>query len=271
MSQQSLGLSKRLTRMVKDGRRLNDDSFSSEGTLAQALREIIPYIKDKCQSIGATLEYKKSMTLYECQGFFHRALSGGTEEKEKEKVPPPNEENKKVSMKPDGGIFIMKLNNGTHVPLLIIEDKVQGTNDLIYEQKGKRQATGNAIERGAKNIRGAEMIFTNQPIFPYIMFASGCDFHHSETIAKRIEMMNYGIPNHYIGLTITTSQDEVDAKIKAILDSININKVFGKSVASVFIKAHKYDEMKHGSSLWKKNEIVVITKKVVDKVFESFA
>ena len=271
MSQQSLGLSKRLTRMVKDGRRLNDDSFSSEGTLTQALREIIPYIKDKCQSIGATLEYKKSMTLYECQGFFHRALSGGTEEKEKEKVPPPNEENKKVSMKPDGGIFIMKLNNGTHVPLLIIEDKVQGTNDLIYEQKGKRQATGNAIERGAKNIRGAEMIFTNQPIFPYIMFASGCDFHHSETIAKRIEMMNYGIPNHYIGLTTTTSQDEVDAKIKAILDSININKVFGKSVASVFIKAHKYDEMKHGSSLWKKNEIVVITKKVVDKVFESFA
>lgn len=264
--------------MVKDGRRLNDDSFSSEGTLAQALREIIPYIKNKCQSIGATLEYKKSMSLYECQGFFHKALTvAESDEKEKqenenkkEMVPPPNEENKKVSMKPDGGIFIMKLNNGIHIPLLIIEDKVQGTNDLIYEQKGKRQATGNAIERGAKNIRGAEMIFANQRIFPYIMFASGCDFHHSETIAKRIEMMNYGIPNHYIGLTTATSEDDIESKIRVILDTININKVFGKSVASVFIKAHKYDEMKHGSSLWKKNEIVVITKKVVDKVFESF-
>jgi hypothetical protein len=158
---------------------------------------------------------------------------------------------------------------GVEIPLLIIEDKVQGTNDILYEQKKKRQATGNAIERGAKNIRGAEMIFASQNIFPYVMFASGCDFHSTETIAKRIEMMNFGFPNHNIPVSPTTSQTEVDEKINTILQSININKNHGKSIASVFIKSHKWNEMKHGSSLWKTEEIVVICKKVIDKVFES--
>lgn len=35
------------------------------------------------------------------------------------------------------------------------------------------------------------------------------------------------------------------------------------------VKAHKWDEMKHGSSLWKKEEIVLICKDVIDKVFSS--
>jgi hypothetical protein len=257
MTSQSNGLSKRLMKMVEDGRRLNDDSCPSEGTLSEALCEIKPYIEEKCRSIGATLEHKKSISLFECQEYFKKC--GG---------PTPNEENKNVSMKPDGGIFIMTL-HGNAIPLLIIEDKVQGTNDNLYEQKKKRQATGNAIERGAKNIRGAEMLFASQDIFPYVMFASGCDFHSSETIAKRIEMMNMGFPNHYIGLTPTTSQDEIIKKINTIIPYINIEKKCGKSIASVFVKAHKWDEMKHGSSLWKKEEIVLICKNVIDKVFAS--
>lgn len=244
--------------MIEGGRRLNDDSCSSEGTLSEALCEIIPYMEAKCKSIGGTLKHSKSISLFECQEYFHKC--GG---------PSPNEENKRVSMKPDGGIFSMRVNN-VEVPLLIIEDKVQGTNDIKYEKKQKRQATGNAIERGAKNIRGAEMIFADQEIFPYVMFVSGCDFHSTETIAKRIEMMNYGFPNHYVSLSPTTSQAEVDEKIiTTILPLINIKKMMGKGIASVFIKSHKWDEMKHGSSLWKKNEIVVICKKVIDKVFET--
>ena len=122
MTSQSDGLSKRLTQMVEEGRRLNDDSFSSERTLSDALSEIIPYMNEKCKSIRASLIHKKSITLYECQEYFHRY--GG---------PPPTEENKKVCMKPDGGIFIMN-RNGVDIPLLIIEDKVQGTNDLLHEQ-----------------------------------------------------------------------------------------------------------------------------------------
>ena len=120
---QSNGLSKRLTQMVEDGRRLNDDSCSSEGTLSEALCEIIPYMEDKCKSIGASLNHNKSISLFECQEYFHKY--GG---------PPPNENNKKVSMKPDGGIFTMSL-KGVEIPLLIIEDKFQGTNDIRKEKK----------------------------------------------------------------------------------------------------------------------------------------
>lgn len=258
---QSGGLSKRLTQLVKDGRRLNDDSFDSESTLTQAINdEIIPYLKEKCESVGGILVYKKSISLYECQQYFYKS-----QDEVKVQL---NEENKKVFMRPDGGIFIMSLNED-NIPLLIIEDKVQGTNDLLYEQNKKRQATGNAIERAAKNIRGAEMIFANQSIFPYVIFASGCDFHHSETISKRIEMMNYGIPNHYIEIGPNKTQKDTDEKIDEIVKCINIIKLSGKSVASVFVKAHKYDSMKHGASLWKKQEIVSIIKKIIDKVFET--
>jgi hypothetical protein len=253
----SEGLSKRLTQLVEGGRRLNDDSFTSEGTLGEALLEIIPYIEEKCKTVGGTFIYKKMITLFECQEYFHK--HGG---------PPPNEENKKVYMKPDGGIFILCLNN-ENIPILIIEDKVQGTNDLLHEQNKKRQATGNAIERGAKNIRGSEMIFSGQDIFPYVLFASGCDFHNSETIAKRIEMMNMGFPNHYIDITPTTTQEEVDTKIQNLLEYVCVKKKNGKCIASVFVKAHKYNIMKHRSSLWKKDEIVIICKKIIDKVFEN--
>jgi hypothetical protein len=168
------------------------------------------------------------------------------------------------------GIFVMNLHE-RRIPILILEDKIQGTNDLLHENHKKRQQSGNAIERGAKNIRGAEMIFANQDYFPYVMFASGCDFHSSETIAKRIEMMNMGFPNHYLDVSSTTTQEDINARLDTILQSINIHKRCGKSIASVFVKAHKYDEMKHGASLWKKEEIVLICKKVIDKVFEFHA
>jgi hypothetical protein len=239
--------------MIDDGKRFNDDSSGSEKTLMIAIDEIMPYIKEKCENIGGILDYKKSISLYECQEYFHKV--GGSA---------PNPENKKVCMKPDGGIFYLILNE-IRYPLLIIEDKVQGTNDILFQQKKKRQATGNAIERAAKNIRGAEMLFSEMNIFPYVIFASGCDFHSSETIAKRIEMMNMGFPNHYIEITPTETKPD----LSSIIENININKIVNKSIASVFIKSHKWDEMKHGSSLWKKDEIVIIIKTIIDKIFIS--
>jgi len=254
---QSAGLSERLSNLIQDGRRLNDDSCSSEETLTRAICEITPYIEEKCKSIGAVLTYKKTITLFECQEYFHKV--GG---------PLPDIKNKKVSMKPDGGVFIATINEKS-IPILIIEDKVQGTNDNLYVQNKKRQATGNAIERAAKNIRGAEMLFCELDIFPYVMFASGCDFHSTETISKRIEMMNMGFPNHYIGLTPAATPELIDEMLDSILPEIDISKKCGKGIASVFVKAHKWDEMPHGSSLWKQPEIVKICKAVVDKVFTS--
>jgi hypothetical protein len=255
---QSDGLSKRLSQMIEDGRHLNDDSCSSEVILSDAMCEIINYANEKFKPIGYIISLEKSLSLYDCQSFFEKV--GG---------PKPDPDNKKVCMRPDGGI-LFAISGETRIPILIVEDKVQGTNDNLFEQKKNRQSTGNAIERGAKNIRGAEMLFAGLDIFPYVMFASGCDFHSSETIAKRIEMMNMGIPNHYIGITNTTTQEHVLEMLNSIIPVINIKKLCGKSIASIFVKAHKWDEMKHGSSLWKKEERILILKKIIDNVLESF-
>jgi hypothetical protein len=55
-----------------------------------------------------------------------------------------------------------------------------------------------------------------------------------------------------------------------LLPAIQIKKICGKGIASVFVKTHKWNEMKHGSSLWKKDEQVLLLKQVIDKVLETF-
>ena len=196
-----------------------------------------------------------SISLYELQCIFNK--NGG---------PEPNINNKNVCMKPDGGI-IFAIINGNEYPILIIEDKVQGTNDTRRKNGEKKQALGNAIERGAKNVRGAEMLFSsNLNIFPYALFASGCDFHSSETIAKRIEMMNYGYPNNIIELEKNKTNDIENEITTNILPKIDINKKNGKDIISVFVKSHKWDELDHGSSRWSKNEYAKICCNIIDKV-----
>lgn len=257
----SENLSKRLTQMAADGKYLNDDSSPSEKILSQAIAEIILYATESFKPFGFTILHEKTISLYECQTFFEKV--GG---------PKPLPENKKVCMKPDGGILYAISNRGDiRIPILIVEDKVQGTNDTRFENGDSKQASGNAIERGAKNIRGAEMIFAGLDVFPYVLFAAGCDFHHTETIAQRLEMMNMGVPNHYIDITPTTTQVDIQTTMNTIISSINIKKLSGKSIASIFVKAHKWDLMKHGTSAWKKEERVLILKKVIDNVIESMS
>jgi hypothetical protein len=244
--------------MIEDGRCLNDDSSLSEKVLTEAMSEIIPFATKIFQQIGYKIVLEKSISLFECQTFFEKV--GG---------PKPNPANNKVCMRPDGGI-LYAVSGGVKIPILIVEDKVQGTNDILHSQNKKRQATGNAIERGAKNIRGAEMLFAGQDTFPYVLFASGCDFHHTETIAKRIEMMNFGVPNNYVNITTETTEEQVQSNIDDIIERINIKKICGRSIASIFVKAHKWDEMNHGTSCWKKDEQVQILKRIINCVFETF-
>lgn len=252
MTTQSGGLSVRHLQMSAEGRHLTDDSVASEAALHEALHEILAYARDKITAIGGTIRHIKSISLYECQEYFERL--GG---------PKPNPQNKSVCMKPDGGIIIATV-KGKEYPIFIGEDKVQGTNDNLFAEGKKKQALGNAIERGAKNIRGAEMLFAGLRIFPYVLFASGCDFHSSESIAKRIEMMNMGVPNHSIYLSKTTTAEDISKKIETITSAINIHKVCGMGVATVFVKAHKYDELPHGASRWTKSEIVHLSCKVIE-------
>ena len=269
---QSSGLSDRHLQMHKDGRTLIDDSAISEISLTKAIEDIVmPYTVEKFSKLSMEIEIVKKMSLFDCQVALHKL--GG---------PTPNEENKNVYMKPDGGIIVAIRKtldeNGQivqeRIPILITEDKVQGTNDNLHAAGKPRQATGNAIERGAKNIRGAEMIFGGLDVFPYVLFASGCDFHSSETIAKRIEMFNFGYANHYIELSPDMPDGHVWSKLHTdVLPAIDIKKktVAGSrfSTATICVKAHKWNEMKHDSSRWKTNEIGEVCKKVIDQVFDS--
>ena len=240
---QSELLSERHSKRNDNGQHLNDDSKHSEKSLTRAISLIVSYIK---QHTNLPVTIKKTMTLYDLQCHF--------------KGPIPDVKNKNISIRPDGGIIFVG-----DVPLLITEDKVQGSNDTRHEKSLDKQATGNAIERGFKNVRAAEMLFCNRRVFPYVIFAAGCDFHHTETIASRIVTGNYGVPNHYISLTPETTSSDIQHAIQTdIIPSINIKKRYGdKSIVSCFIKSHKYDEMKHGSSLWETVEIYNILKEVV--------
>ena len=256
MSQSSL-LSRNIKTMTAGGRHLNDNSKVSEKVLDSAMIDIIKYAREKAHSYDIDIEHRCKVTLYECQEYFYNN-SG----------PLPNIENKKVYMKPDGGVLFAIVSDTIKIPLLIVEDKLQGTNDLKHTNGEKRQATGNAIERGAKNIRGAEMLFASYDIFPYVLFASGCDFHKSETIAKRIEMMNMGVPNHYINIDKETTDELIQNELDRIIPNISVKNINGKIISSVFVKAHKWNVLPHGSSVWKKNEIIQICKRVIDLVFE---
>lgn len=254
MNQSDL-LSIRAKERVNGGRHLNDESKVSDNVLLDSIREIIPYCEEKLTPFGYKVVFKPTITLFECQTIYHK--NGG---------PIPDDVNKKVYMKPDGGILYAVKGNQT-VPFLMSEDKIQGTNDTLFEKNMKRQSTGNAIERGAKNIRGAEMVFSGRDDFPYVMFVQGCDLHHTETISSRLVMMNMGTPNHYIEITPTVN---VDSAIDAILPAINIKKMYGRGIATICIKAHKWNEMKHGSSNWSKSERIKILKKVIDLTIASF-
>jgi hypothetical protein len=248
---QSAGLSSRIKTMHDGGQHFNDDSKHSEERLASIIQnKILPHAKARIEHIGGTVVFLKQISLYSVIEDFAKKCG--------EDLDNPIE-NKSVYMKPDGGM-LFAIVNGNSYPLLITEDKVQGTNDSRRAQGLPRQATGNAIERAAKNIRGAEMLFGASSVFPYVVFASGCDLHRSETISKRLEMMNYGVKNHYIEVSPTKTVD-----IGEIVEKINISKRFGgKCVASMFVKAHKWDEMAHGASAWTGHEIDAICMRVVD-------
>ena len=255
----SEGLSKRIKQFVNDGRRLNEDSKPSEKNLNEAIDRTLVYLNEEYHNLGAVFRKQKIITLYDCEKYYHAKWT--------DHAPEPNPEHKRYYMTPDGGMIVMTL-NGKETPILISEDKRQGTND--QGTKKSKQSTGNAIERSAKNIRGAEMIFAELNVFPYVLFCNGCDFHHTETIPGRLLMMNYGRPFHYVEITPDTNEEMVDEKIDMILDEISIEKQpNGKDAVSCFVKGHKWNECAKGASMWTVNQRVKILKKVVDIVLKS--
>jgi hypothetical protein len=83
--------------------------------------------------------------------------------------------------------------------------------------------------------------------------------------------MTHGIPNHYLEITKDKSDEELNKELVKIVNKINIKKICGKDIASVFIKAHKWDLLPNGSSLWKKEEIEKVCYKVIDKMYDEIS
>jgi len=264
------GLSTRLTK-YSQSHTLVDDSAPSENTLVCAINKV--FMQDECGRDGIEdIWIRPKITLAECMRLdtemnippkYAQCMRLDTVMN----IPPKYAQ---CYMKPDGGIVWIK-HKGNDIPILIAEDKVQGTNDTRHEQQLHKQSTGNAIERAAKNIRMAEMIFSKLDFFPYVIFASGCDFHDTESISARLSAMNYGKQNYYIPVTPeTTDQDIIQNITQNILPQISISKTptldGRRCYASIFIKAHKWNEMTHGSSNWKTTERMIILEKIYDLI-----
>lgn len=259
---QSAGLSKRHINMHKEGRTLVDDSNVSEGNLKTAVDGIVAYAKEYTKPYGGDIQYFTKITIDDLVAYMNDPLYHIGSAKLSDDT-----STSKTCIRPDAGIILWKY-NGRQYPLYIGEDKVQGTNDKLFANGKPRQATGNAIERYFKNVRAEEMLCAHVPYFPSIVFASGCDFHHTETISSRLCAGNYGRPNHYTEIT-TEKQHMTPEELQTVRNNINIDKVslstFAPlvSISTVCIKAHKWDDMSHNSSLWKSHEYLELSKHVV--------
>ena len=246
------------TTMAEQGVHPTDDSIPSEQALTNALPAILTHAQQKARLHDGTIDHVTTMSLYDLKNMAH--AHGG---------PAPTEEDRRVSIKPDGGIILLIIRGEKH-PLLIIEDKCQGTNDTRLAEGKKKQALGNAIERAFKNINAAKMMCIGSPCFPYAIFASGCDFHHTETIAQRLEAGNMGYPNHYLDM----SHNGCILNWEALIPQIDVKKhVYSNGlqadIASVFVKAHKWDDGKHGSSRWTTEEYQHICCHIIDQAMEA--
>lgn len=280
---QSGGLSERHLAMHKDGRTLVDDSNISEGNLKTIIDPLLNWTRMAIEPYGGNIQYFTKISLSDLQKKLDNpkhiigqdAECACDPERTGNKckgLPADVCVNDRVSIKPDAGI-IMWTYKGIQYPLYIGEDKVQGTNDKLHAAGKPRQATGNAIERYFKNVRAEEMLCAHVPYFPSVVFASGCDFHSSETIAKRLEAGNYGTPNHYIEIRRYDDDDDeaVDNSmtLDTLLKNISIRKqsrgIYAPftSVATVCIKAHKWDELPHNTSLWRPNEYLEVSRQIV--------
>ena len=263
---QSSGLSDRHLAMHKDGRTLVDDSNVSEGNLKTIIDPLLARARALIEPHGGSIQYLKKVSLEDLEKHMRNPnhIIGSDS-------PIDNPENARVSIKPDAGIILWNF-GGVQYPLYIGEDKVQGTNDQLHAAGKKRQATGNAIERYFKNVRAEEMLCANVPYFPSVVFAAGCDFHHTETIAKRLEVGNYGTPNHYVEVSPENpaESEAVAAQMRAMVARIAIYKRRGGKYApaiaipSVCVKAHKWDALPHNTSLWRPHEYLAVSERVVE-------
>jgi Restriction endonuclease EcoRI len=160
-------------RRQRAGTVINLTSSKQESELGRALAIVVERITDE---FGVALFHEPNWTLQELV----RDL--------REEFPdvPFAEPQERSSMRPDGGILSMVDNDDHLHPILIVEVKNQGTNDLRAAEGKPRQAMGNAIERLGKNVIGFRTAMLPQGIMPFVCFGYGCDFADGSSILDRV-------------------------------------------------------------------------------------
>jgi type II restriction enzyme len=149
--------------------------------------------------------------------------------------------NEKSSIRPDGGILFVKINEN-YYPILIAEAKQQGTNDARRKEGKKSQAKGNAIERSAKNFLELQLYCKNLSYFPYVIFVSGCDFEKGSSILDRLDCLTHYKPRNKIYVKDESKIATVFVKNK----TFSTNEIYNvmSEVAEISIKEaiKKYDK-----------------------------
>ena len=155
-------------RRQRAGTVLNLTSREQESELGHALVDTVAWLQEE---FSVQLDRQRAWALRDIVG----AL--------REEFPdvPFAEPQERSHMRPDGGILCLVDREGIRHPILIVEVKNQGTNDLRAAEGKARQAIGNAIERLGKNVIGFRTAMLSEGIMPFVCFGYGCDFDESRS------------------------------------------------------------------------------------------
>ena len=219
--------------MAARGQHTTDDSTGSEKKLIQAARRVV----DRLKTEGHTVTFATRLDYWSIKDRYAK-LSG---------FPGPTDEDRRCFIKPDGGVITVD-----GIVAGIFEDKFEGTADL-ESNKDKKWAGGSTIDRTAKNLNALKMYCTGSGLFPYVVFAHGCNFHPKLTVYKRLEQLNNGFPPEMIVVEPDQNYDPEFEQVLARItpESVALRGPLKLEVANIIIKTHaaRGDKaMGHGAS-----------------------
>lgn len=205
--------------MAARGQHTNEKSKPAEKLLVTAVKRV----KDTLVSLGHTVELVFHLSYFDMKQNAHVHLG----------TPAPTECDK-MTICPDGGVLIV---DGKIAG--IFEDKYEGTADDVGKEDAKWSG-GSTIDRTFKNVNACKLYCAGTGVFPYVVFAHGCNFHPKLKVHKRLEQGNYGFPNQMV---IVTPDDDGKAAFDRLLESITPETVRPRgpsqlNVASIFVKTH---------------------------------
>ena len=156
----------------------NGGAVDGENVLSKGIELLMSYLKSNYEykfSISSSISLSKIINecLPEYKSVFHC-------------------ESTSSRAQPDGGIVYMHIGD-SKFPILITENKLQGTIDILAKKGKKQQAQGNAIERLGKNVLLFQTYLKSlgHNIFPFACFGNGYDFKEGSSIRDRIVCINH--------------------------------------------------------------------------------